>query len=301
MKPVHRPPTEFGSFTISATEGCPHNKCEFCSTFKNTKFKVRPVEDICIDIEKMKGLDRTGIKGMFLAGGNSIALNTDDLINILNFAYETLPGLEWVSSNASAKFILKKGPNDLKRLMEAGLRKLYMGLETGDEKLLREIKKGVTPEELIQAGNMVMDSGIKLSQTIIIGLGGKDGSKRHINETAEVLSEIDPDQIRLHTLTFIPGTPLYERKIKGQFEAIEPKDTLTEMKSLISALNVECEIISHRSNYIMFSGLLPEDRVKLIEMIDLTLSQKGSKKWASELFSYSVAKFLFDFKQVMEK
>lgn len=301
MKQVHRPPPEFGSITIQVTYGCPYNKCAFCATFKNTKFEIRPQDEILKDIEKMKGLAKVGIKGMFLAGGNSIAMKTDDLIKILDFSYETLPNLDWVSSNASAKFILKKGYDGLKTLREKGLKKLYMGLETGDEKLLKEMEKGVTPTELIEAAKMVIDSGIELSMTIIIGLGGKEGSKRHINSTAEVLNRINPEQIRLHTLTFIPGTKLYERKLKGQFENLTPEETLLEMKSLISALNVESEIISHRSNYLMFSGMLPRDRDKLVEMIDFTLSDEGRKKWASELSSYSIAKLFFDFRQMMDR
>ena len=301
MKQVHRPPTEFGSITIQATDGCPHNKCAFCATFKKTKFEIRPVEDIKKDIKSMKGLDESGIKGMFLAGGSSIAMGTNDLIDILDFSYEILPGLDWVSSNASANLVLKKGPNDLKRLREAGLKKLYMGLETGDGELLNEMKKGTTPKKLVEAGRMVLKSDIELSQTIIIGLGGKNGSKKHIDLTTRVLNEINPNQIRLHTLTLIPGTPLYEKMKDGGFDELAPKDTLAEMKSLISALNVESEILSHRSNYLMFSGVLPKDKDSLIEMIDFTLSKEGAKKWASSFSSYSIAKLLFDFKQMMEK
>ncbi|MDY6959898.1 MAG: radical SAM protein, partial [Halobacteriota archaeon] len=291
----HRPPPEFGSVTVQATVGCPYNKCAFCGTFKETKFRIRSVSEICEDIQELKGSD---FKGLFLSDGNSIVMDTDDLLKILSYAYEVMPNLKGVSSNASAKQILRKGACDLKELKDAGLKKIYMGLETGDEKILKEMNKGVTTSETIEASKLVKDSGIELSQTIIVGLGGRLNSKRHALATASILNEIKPDQIRLHTLTPIKETELGERISCGEFEELTPEETLEEMAELITALEVQCEIISHRSNYITFKGRLPEGKTELLSLIEYTLSPEGRKSWAAGKARYNMARLLFEFRRM---
>ncbi|MDY6966293.1 MAG: radical SAM protein [Halobacteriota archaeon] len=293
---VHRPPPEFGSLIIQATIGCPYNKCAFCGTFKDTKFRIRSVEEICEDIEKIKG---PGTSSLFLADGNSIVMKTEDLVEVVNFANKALPNFESASLNASAKYILKKGEDELKMLREAGLDKIYMGLETGDEELLKEMSKGVTATEAIEAAKMVINAGMELSQTIIIGLGGTSGSLRHVHATAEVLNEIDPHQIRLHTLTLLPGTPLYEEKLEGGFEELTPEESIIEIAELINALDIKSEIISHRSNHLTFQGMLPEDKTQLLELIDFALSPEGRGRWASEQAQYNIARFLFEFRRML--
>ncbi|MDY6864983.1 MAG: radical SAM protein [Halobacteriota archaeon] len=292
---VHRPPPEFGSVTVQATVGCPYNKCAFCGTFKGTKFRIRPVSEICEDIGELKGSE---FEGLFLSDGNSIAMDTDDLLKILSYAYEVMPNLKSVSSNASAKQILKKGACDLKELKDAGLGKIYMGLETGDENILKEMNKGVTTSETIEASKLVKDSGIELSQTIIIGLGGRSNSKRHAQATASILNEINPNQLRLHTLTPIEETELSNRILSGEFEELTPEGTLMEMAELIAALDVDSEIISHRSNYITFKGRLPEDKTEITRLIEYTLSPEGRKSWAAGKARYNIARLLFEFRRM---
>lgn len=292
---VHRPPPEFGSVTVQATIGCPHNKCAFCGTFKETKFRIRSTGEVCEDIEGLKGSDFTSL---FLSDGNSIVIKTEDLQRILICAYEALPKLNSVSVNASAKQILKKGEDDLHVLKDAGLSKIYMGLETGDEKILREMNKGVKTSEVIEASRLVKRSGIVLSQTIIVGLGGRLNSKRHAQATASILNEIKPDQIRLHTLTPIKGTDLGDRISCGEFEVLSPEETLKEMAGLIAALDVQSEIVSHRSNYITFKGRLPEDKSEILSLIEYTLSPEGQKSWAARKARYNVARLLFEFRRM---
>jgi len=292
---VHRPPPEFGSVTVQATVGCPYNKCAFCGTFKDTKFRIRSVGEICEDIGELKDSDFTGL---FLSDGNSIVMGTEDLLEILGYAYEVLPKLKSVSSNASAKQLLKKGEADLKVLKDAGLKKIYMGLETGDEEILKEMNKGVTNSEAIDASKLVIESGIELSQTIIIGLGGRLNSSRHAQATARILNEINPDQVRLHTLTPIQETQLSDRILKGEFEELKPEETLQEMAELIAALDVESEIISHRSNYLTFQGKLPDGKSDLIKLIEYTLSPEGRKSWTAGKARYNIARFLFEFRRM---
>jgi radical SAM superfamily enzyme YgiQ (UPF0313 family) len=230
------------------------------------------------------------VKRIFLADGNSIVMRTDKLIRILDFAYRTFPCLEVASTNASAKFVLKKSEEELKELREKGLTVIYMGLETGDDELLKEMRKGVTVNEILDASAMVKKAGIELSQTIIIGLGGKQMSNKHARSTASVLNEIDPDQIRLHTLILIPGTPLYDIG----FDELSPREALVEMRELVSGLKVNSELISHRSNYLMFRGTFPEDKDRLIELMDFASSPDGSHLLNSQLTQYSIARFLYD-------
>jgi radical SAM superfamily enzyme YgiQ (UPF0313 family) len=284
---VHRPPPEIGSLIIRATDGCPYNKCAFCGTYKNDKFRIRKTEEIKADLERAKKT-KIPIRKIFLAEGNSIVMKTDELLEIVHFAYETFPNLEGVSTNASAKFVLKKERDELKRLRDAGLTRVYMGVETGDDELLMEMNKGITTEQTIKSSEMIKNAGIELSQTVIIGLGGRGRSVRHVESTAMLLNEIDPDQIRLHTLILIPGTPLYERL----FEELSKEEALIEMRELIDRLCVNSQLIAHRSNYLIFKGDLPADKDHLLSMIDLALS--GDRMYNSQLMQYEIARSFYE-------
>ncbi len=207
---------------------------------------------------------------MFWADSNSIILKTGELEEILDHTYKVYPNLERITSYARAKTILHtKTVEELRRLSEAGLTRLHLGLETGDDWLLKFINKGATAEDMVKAGRMVVESGIHLSEYVILGLGGAERSEMHARETAKVLNQIDPAFIRVRTLIPIPGTPLHEVFEKGVLHLGSPLGVLKETRTLIADLEVNSEFLSdHVSNYLPVNGKLPEDKDDMLEFLD---------------------------------
>jgi radical SAM superfamily enzyme YgiQ (UPF0313 family) len=297
--PVYRPPSEWQSLIIQATIGCPHNKCGFCDMYKTQKFRLRPLAEIKKDVElakeletkinegsKAQGVDGaalaqnagipwllTGqVKRVFIADSNSIIMNTTELAELLKFIHKTFPNLERVTSYARADTILDKSDDELKLLHDAGLHRLHVGMETGDAELLKIIKKGVTPEEQILAGQKTLKAGFELTEYVLLGLGGKEYWEQHARGTAEVLNEISPTWVRVRTLMLRPKTPLYIRMKRGEFHEQTPLEIVKETRLLLENIKCKTEFLSdHNSNHIPLNGKIPEDKSKLLQHIDDTL------------------------------
>ncbi|MHA1579913.1 MAG: radical SAM protein [Candidatus Freyarchaeota archaeon] len=267
--PPYRPPSEAYSMLIRVTRNCPWNRCAFCNMYKGQRFSRRPLEDVKRDIS-MAAEVYVERPTMFWGDSNSIILKTEELEELLNHTYKVYPNLKRLTSYARAKTIIRtKTVQELKRLHEAGLTRLHVGLETGDDWLLRFINKGATAEEMVKAGRMVVESGIELSEYVILGLGGVERSETHAKETAKVLNQINPTFIRVRTLVPIPTTPLYEAFEKGLLHLCSPLDVLKETRTLIAELEVNSEFLSdHVSNYLPVNGKLPEDKDDLLEYLD---------------------------------
>ncbi len=273
--PIYRPPSEADSLLIQATVGCPHNKCTFCMVYKNGPgYKVRGVRDIKADILRARDIYGDHVRTLFLPAGNTIAMKTDDLCQILIFAKETFSTLERITVYGSSQYIHKKGPQSLKCLADAGLSRIHVGLESGDDIILKRIKKGTSGKEQIEAGRWVMDAGIELSLYVILGIGGKDRTDSHARETARVLNEIGADFIRLRT--FVPkiNTPLLAEVQNGSFQMLSPHEVLQEAALLIKELqSSSCLTSDHYTNYINLEGKLPEGKKRLLDRINIALKQ----------------------------
>ena len=191
--PVFRPPSEANSFILRVTRGCAHNTCTFCAMYKDVQFALCPNEEISRQIALAARYAQDQVKRIFLADGDALVLPTEKLLKILAVLYQTFPHLQRVTSYAGPRDILRKSDEEMRRLREAGLKMLYFGLETGDDALLARIKKGVTAEEAIAAGQKVVRSGMKLSMMVIAGLGGKADSERHAVETGKAVTAIQPN------------------------------------------------------------------------------------------------------------
>lgn len=267
--PPFRPPSEAESILLRATRGCPWNKCAFCIMYKGMRFSRKSVEEIKRDI-----LAARSIFGprptMFIGDSNSLVMKTEELLEVLRFAREVFPGLKRITSYARAKTILRKPIEDLVALREAGLTRLHVGLETGDDQLLKYMCKGATSSEMVEAGRKAMEAGFELTEYVILGLGGRDGWEKHAVETAKALNKINPTFIRVRTLVPIPGTPLYEKVASGEFKVSSPLEVLKETRLLIERLNVSSWFLSdHVSNYLPVNGKLPEDKEDLLNFLDL--------------------------------
>jgi len=271
--PPFRPPSEANSLLLRVTRGCPWNRCTFCSMYKETKFEIRDLEEILGDIELAKDLYGDRVATIFIGDSNSLVAKTAILISVLNALLSSFPHLERVTSYARAKTIAKKPLEDLIKIRQAGLTRLHVGLETGDRELLKEIEKGATPEEMIEAGRKAKEAGFEYSLYVLLGIGGEAKWEQHARGTADVLNQVDPHFIRVRTFVPQPGSPLFDAMMEGRFRSASPETILKETKLLLEKLQVTSQFLSdHISNLLPLHGKLPEDREKMVQMIDETLS-----------------------------
>ncbi len=277
--PIYRPPSEAGSLLIQATVGCPHNRCTFCMVYKKgPAYRVRPVVDIIEDLETARTTCGDTVQTIFFPAGNTIAAPTDTLAAVFSAARRIFPGVKRLTVYGSAFYILEKGEDDLRRLAEAGLTRIHVGLESGHEGVLSDIKKGVGREGQILAGMLLNKAGIENNSYVMLGIGGKDMSRDHALQTADALNHIAPHTVRLRTFVPKVGTPLLKKVKKGRFVMAGPHDVLMEAKILLENLTVPVRLKSdHYTNYVNLEGNLPADRDRLIQVVDEALGCDESR------------------------
>lgn len=275
-EPVFRPPCEAGSLIIQATIGCPHNRCTFCGMYKTKRYRARPVEEIKEDVLIARSI-WPDPPSVFLADGNTIAMRTRDLLEVLSFIRKTFPHTERISVYGGARFLKGRKVEELKALKEHGLCVIYMGLESGDDEVLRRVRKGVTSEDCIRAAWKVREAGITLSTYVLAGLGGRERTTEHAIRTAFVLNKMKPHFIRVRTLVILPGVPLFEEVRRGEFQECSPVEIALETRLLLENLEVDASFLSdHISNYLPLYGRLPDDKESMIKSIDEVLSDPES-------------------------
>ena len=274
---IYRPPSEAGSLILQTTIGCSHNQCIFCVSFMEKKFREREMNDIIADIEEASTQIR-GINRVFLADGNAMVMGTSKLLEILSKLYKAFPMLERVGIYATPQDMLEKSLDDLIKLKEAGLSIVYLGVESGNEEILKWIKKGATRAEVIEAGRKCKEAGITLSVTVINGLGGRDKMAEHAYDTATILNEIDPDYIGLLTVMVCQGTPLARQIEKNLFQVPDALEILHEIEMMIEPLELTNCVFrcNHASNYLPLKGTLPQDKEKLLKALS-TVNKSGDK------------------------
>jgi radical SAM superfamily enzyme YgiQ (UPF0313 family) len=252
--------------------------------YKDKRYRVRALEEIKQDIT-MAAQHYGRVDKVFLADGDAMAMESADLIEIAHYLRQFFPHLIHVGIYAGPRSILNKTAGELQDLKEAGITIAYLGVETGDEQLLKEVKKGVTRGEMIEAGQKIMQSGIKLSVTVLLGLtGNKERSLAHARATAEVCNAINPDFISALTLMVVPGTAIAKRVRQGDFELFTPFEIMAEMKELIANLDVDhCEFRSnHASNYLVIKASLPGDKDKVLAYITDVLNSHDMRELRPE-------------------
>ncbi len=271
-EPLFRPPCEANSLIIQVTLGCPHNRCVFCAMYKMKKYRVRDPEEVKADLRRAR-LMYSHVGSIFLADGNTIAMNSDKLADIIAYARDIFPEVERVSSYGGARFLKGKPPEALRRLRDAGLDIIYMGLESGDDEVLTMMDKGVDSEGMIEAARRVREAGIALSVYVLLGLGGEDLWRQHADNTARVLNAMRPDFIRPRTLALLPGMPLYEIAREGGFREASGETIMRELQVILQGLEVEDAwfLSDHISNYVPIYGHLPEEREKMLATVEMAL------------------------------
>jgi len=304
-----RPPSEAYSLLIRVTRNCPWNRCKFCHTYKGEKFQLRPVEEVKQDILTAKAIqDRikeiswksgyggrvqeaarvilnnppnqayynvalwlyAGGESAFLQDANSLIMRTNELTEVIRFLKQTLPSINRVTSYARSKTAAKKKLEELKELREAGLSRLHIGLESGYDPLLQYMDKGVTAAEHIEGGKKVVASGISLCEYVVLGLGGKKMWREHATQTARALNEIDPDFIRVRTLTIHDRMPLYNELENRDFTRSTDEEILEEEKLFIEQLECHSNYVSdHITNLLQeIEGKLPQDKERMLAIIN---------------------------------
>ena len=271
-----RPPAEADSLLIRTTRGCPWNCCHFCTLFKGMRFSIRPVDEIKKDISSAR-LHYNGvhIETCFLQDGDSFAMRTNDLIEVLTTLKEVFPSLKRISSYGRAQTMMRKSEAEMQEISDAGLNMLYCGIESGSDQVLENVNKGVTQDAIIQSALRARGAGMSLMVFVILGLGGKQLSDQHVTETAYVLNTINPNSIRIMSLAVKQDTELWKKIENESFTMLSETEMIEEQRRLINQFE---GIHSHYGNFhginllTEIDGVLPDDKTKLLSVIDDFLS-----------------------------
>ncbi len=275
---VYRPPSEARSLILQITYGCAHNACTFCDMYKTKRFALRPTEEVLEDITQFP--HKAAVERIFLADGNALCLKTDYLQTVLDALDQNYQRLERVAVYATAKDVKNKTVDDLVKLRRHGLKQVYIGIESGSDRVLKMVNKNCTADDIIEAGKKLKAAGIKHSAIIILGLGGVKYSKAHALESARVLNQINPEYLALMTLMVRPGTPLKKQVDSGSFQPLTPLQIIEEAQLILSNLELSGTLFraNHNSNYVQLRGVLNDDKQRLlaeIEQLKQTLSNES--------------------------
>lgn len=268
--PLYRPPSEANSIIFQVTLGCSFNKCSFCDMYRTKEYAERSWEEIRSEIDLMARL-YPDTQRVFLADGDALNLSKDRLVQILQYLYHKFPKIERISCYAMPKNLLQKTDAELAELREAGLNMFYVGIESGNDGVLKKVTKGATRKSIIEACNKAKKHGYVLSCMIILGLGGKKYSKEHIIDTAKVLSEVAPDYVGALTLHL--DQSLHEEfmtKYAEPFEFIDDMEVLDELEMLVRDFNPATPVVfraNHASNIYSIKGTVPADRKQMLELL----------------------------------
>jgi len=290
---IIRPPSEHASYYLPLTSGCSNNSCAFCA-FSFTTLGIRDLDDVKREIDAMSLYAKSRMwmagqpdivyailrqwdgKRVFVQDGDALVYPYPRLMEALQYLNGKFPALERIASYATPQDVLRRSVQELRDLKKQKLGILYMGVESGDDDVLKKIRKNVSHDQMVEAAKKVKASGILLSVTVILGLGGVAGSEKHALETARILTEMDPDYAGALTLTLIPETEIYKEWESGRFEMITPFDSLRELKTMVEHSTFSnCFFSSmHASNYFSIRGSMPKDKGKILRQLQALLSRR---------------------------
>lgn len=276
---IYRPPSEWKSYLLQVTIGCSHNACTFCGMFKDKKYHVRNLNEIMEDIDMAKQAYKN-VHQVFLCDGDAIAMPTSDLLKILHKLHRTFPELQEVATYAGPRSTLSKSKEELKLLYDAGLRKAYLGVETGDDKVLKDTCKGVNSAQMLEAGQNLVESGMELYAIILIGLAGKERSADNALATANIINQMQPTDLAAMTYTPVPGTKMYRDIEQGKFHVLNDIECLIETRELVKNLQItDLHFTSnHASNYVSIDGILPKDKETILNILDKAITGNIPKR-----------------------
>lgn len=270
---IIRPPSEADSILLQVTVGCSHNKCAFCGTYKGTRFRIKDESIVYGDIRYAAG-NLPFLKRVFLTDGDALIVPQRKLIPLFAKIREEMPWIQRIGVYGNAKSILRKTLKELEALRDLGLGIIYLGLESGDPIVLREMNKGVSRERQIEAGSMVRAAGIKLSVTALLGIAGRERSLLHARATGEALTSMDPNYVGVLTLMVLPNTLLAARVSAGTFKIPALPELLRELREMLFYTDMTRGLFfsNHASNYLPLRVRMPTGKSKALAMIDDALA-----------------------------
>ena len=277
---VYRPPSEARSFILQVTIGCVHNACTFCTMYKDKTFRIRSLEEIFADIQDVYEQVGDHVRRIFLADGDALVIPTDRLKEILIKLRKTFPSAERITSYGAPKDVAHKSDAELKALKDSGLDMVYIGLESGDDEVLRRIKKGVDADSIIEAVQRLKAAGIQTSVTLISGLGGKERLKEHALKSAEAISRMQPDYVGFLTLMTDPDAPIQKEIDSGTLKLLSPEEVMDEMELFLETVDSPGTVFraNHASNYLLLKGNLNEDIPFMLKQVREVREQHGFRK-----------------------
>lgn len=270
---IIRPPSEADSIILQVTVGCSHNRCTFCGTYKDELFRIKDQSVVEADLA-FAARYCVRQRRVFLADGDVLALSQTRLISLLEKIREKLPWVNRVSLYGNAKAIRNKSVEQLKQLRALGLDRVYMGLESGHDQVLRTIDKGADAGQMIEAGQRVRAAGLFLSVTALLGIAGATLSHEHARATGQVLSAMEPNQTGILTLMLLENTKLYQLEKAGEFKLPGQQAMLAELRAMVEHLNLKKGQLqsNHASNYLAINARMPRDKEAVLAAIDQALA-----------------------------
>ena len=264
---IIRPPSEADSLILQYTIGCSHNQCIFCPAYKEKLYRVRSLGEM--EREVLGCIPAfADTRRIFLADGDALGATQQELLALFGLLKRHFLQLQRVGMYASARSILGKSAEELVQLREQGLGIVYLGIESGDDELLAWMQKGVNATEMAEAGLKVKAAGIKLSVTVLLGIGGSTRSKEHARATGRLLSRIDPDYVGALTTMVVPGTLLHRLEQAGDFRSASPFEILAELGAMLERTEMRgLFFANHASNYLPLRVRMPSGRDRAVEMI----------------------------------
>ncbi|MFA8435806.1 MAG: radical SAM protein [Marinifilaceae bacterium] len=282
-EPLFRPPSEAYSLILQVTLGCAWNQCAFCEMYSSKKFRLRPEEEVFAEIESLSPYAQD-IRKVFLADGNAMVLSFEKLSRLLDKLNESFPKLNRVSAYALPRDIEAKSDEELQLLAKKGLKLLYVGIESGDDELLKVINKGENFTGTSHALQRARKAGIKLSVMILNGLGGQNYSHQHAINSAKIVNQIQPEFLSTLVLSYPRGEEHFKQKFNGEFIPLNTIELIAEMKVFIENLELENTIFrsDHASNYLILKGNLNRDKQELLDRINGVLDDPANAQLRPE-------------------
>ncbi|WP_028584535.1 B12-binding domain-containing radical SAM protein [Desulfogranum mediterraneum] len=266
-----RPPDEADSLLIRTTRGCPWNRCTFCTLYKGIKFSIRSVAEIKKDIlTAQKVYNERKVERCFLQDGDSFTMKTHDLVEILHALKEAFPSIKQISSYGRAQTMLRKSPTEIKEIGDAGLNVLYCGMESGSDEVLKKVRKGVTAEALLASSINAKNAGMDILLFTILGLGGKELTQSHADDTARLINLIDPAVVRILSLAVNPGTALDTMVQEGTFTMLSEVEMIKEQQMIVNQLDgIHSKYVNYHAVNLLteLRGQLPQDKINLLSTI----------------------------------
>jgi radical SAM superfamily enzyme YgiQ (UPF0313 family) len=270
---LYRPPSEANSYILQATIGCSWNACVYCDMYRAKRFRLRALEETLEDVALARGRFGARVRKVFVADGDALVMPMDRWTPILRTLREAFPDLDRVSCYAMASNILEKSDEELRALREAGLARLYIGPESGDDATSKRIAKGATFDDHVRAAEKAHRAGLELSVIVMLGVGGTVRSEEHAARTAELVTRMDPEYLAALTTTVVPGTPLAKLERTDRFTLPDMRRLFQELRTIVADCRPTRAVFrtNHASNYLPLAGTLPEDGPRIVAAIDLAL------------------------------